>query len=110
MDICEVLKNSEFPEFSLDGICLPIDVHGLLALYGSYCMENMAKSCPTEIQNRNNRHLYFVSEKGGRVVTLEIRNDELIERIKMEYNRFCDGYECVSKDSYELFYRESPTK
>lgn len=104
MEITNLLETFEFPEFSLAELNPKVNAVTILALYGHYCISNRIKF--KDVQNKNNKGLHFISKNAGRMVSLEIRNNEIVERIRLRYNRFFDGYEPVSPEPYELLFRE----
>lgn len=104
MEITDLLESFKFPKFSLAELNPKVDAITTLSLFGQYCMDNKIRF--KDIKNRHNQNLHFISENTGRLVSLEICNNEIVERVKLKYDKFSDRYEPLSSESYELLFRE----
>lgn len=103
-EITDLLENFEFPEFSLADSNPKVDAFLVLGMYGHSCMKKKIKF--RDIKNMHNSNLHFISENAGKLVTIEIQNNEIVERLRLRYNTFFDGYEPTSPEPYELVFRE----
>lgn len=105
MEITDLLESFKFPKFTPGELNPKVDAITTLSLFGQYCMDNKIRF--KDIQNKHNKNLHFISENNGRLVSLEINHRGIVERIRLRYNQFFDGYGPLSLEPYELLFRET---